>query len=168
MKKFIVLLFALVCLAGAKEISAQQKFGHVNFTELSTLIPGYDAAQASFEKYFTELQGQLEAMHKEYEAKMTEYQANVGSMTQLIKAAKEREIGDLEMRITEFNNSATQDLQTKQTELFNPIFETAKKAIEEVAKENGYTYIFNQTEGVMLYANPSEDVMPLVKKKLGI
>ncbi|MDR0364990.1 MAG: OmpH family outer membrane protein [Bacteroidales bacterium] len=167
MKKIIVVLFALVCFAGAKNLSAQ-KFGHINFAELSTLIPGYDAAQAAFEQYYAELQKQLEAMHKEYEAKMSEYTTNVNSMTQLIKSAKEREIADLEMRITEFSNSATQDLNAKQAELLNPIFEKAKKAIEDVAKENGYTYIFNNTEGIMLYANPSDDVMDLVKKKLGI
>jgi hypothetical protein len=37
-----------------------------------------------------------------------------------------------------------------------------------VAKENKYTYILNSIEDVVLYSEPSDDIMPLVKKKLGI
>jgi outer membrane protein len=37
-----------------------------------------------------------------------------------------------------------------------------------VAKENGYTYVFNSAEGLILVAPPSDDILPLVKKKLGI
>ena len=59
-------------------------------------------------------------------------------------------------------------MAAKEQELLEPILSKARKAIEEVAKEGKYTYIFDKTGGTILYANESEDVLPLVKKKLGL
>ena len=44
----------------------------------------------------------------------------------------------------------------------------AKKAIEDVAKENNYNYVFDSGVGVLLYQRDSDDIMPMVKKKLGL
>lgn len=68
----------------------------------------------------------------------------------------------------EFNTQAQTDLRNKEEELTAPIIARARKAVEDVAKESGYTYIFNSTDGLLLYATPSDDILPLVKKKLGI
>jgi len=57
----------------------------------------------------------------------------------------------------------------KESQLLQPIIEKADKAIKEVGKENGYTYIFDLSRGSVVYfSEVSEDVLPLVKKKLGI
>jgi hypothetical protein len=37
-----------------------------------------------------------------------------------------------------------------------------------VAKENKYTYIINSIEDIVLYSEPADDILSLVKKKLGI
>jgi Skp family chaperone for outer membrane proteins len=37
-----------------------------------------------------------------------------------------------------------------------------------VAKEKGYDYILDTGLGMVLYASDSEDILPLVKKKLGL
>jgi outer membrane protein len=59
-------------------------------------------------------------------------------------------------------------LSAKDAELSEPLITKAKKAVEDVAKEHGYTYIFNSSDGLVLYAIPSDDVMELVLKKLGV
>ena len=50
--------------------------------------------------------------------------------------------------------------------------ETAKNAqdaINAVAKEKGYSYIFDSTPGgTLIFAQESDDILPLVKAKLGI
>ena len=89
-------------------------------------------------------------------------------MSNIIKQTKEREIQDLQTRIETFNQQAQQDLADKENELTAPVIEKAKKAVEAVAKENGYTYIFNSSQGMLLYADPGDDITTLVKKKLGI
>jgi len=38
--------------------------------------------------------------------------------------------------------------------------------VQAVAKENGYTYVL--TKEALLVSPPAEDILPLVKKKLGL
>jgi outer membrane protein len=63
-------------------------------------------------------------------------------------------------------------MQKKQSDLVNPIFIKVGKAIEEVALENGYSYIINpQMIGggdVLLFTDERYNVSNLVLKKLGI
>jgi len=89
-------------------------------------------------------------------------------MSSIIKQTKEKEILDLQRRIQEFQQTAQEDLQNKENELTAPIIEKARNAVRDVAKENGYTFIFNSTEGLLLYTEPADDIMALVKKKLGL
>jgi len=166
MKRIIIVLFALFCIVGVKEINAQ-KFGHVNFAELYRQVPGHDAAQAEYEKYVMDIKQQIDAMEAELQQKYTEYTMNSASMTALIKTAKERELQDLQARYEEFRSSIEADLRTKDAELSEPLITKAKQAVEDVAKEHGYTYIFNSSDGLVLYAIPSDDVINLVLKKLG-
>ena len=71
-------------------------------------------------------------------------------------------------RLEENRQNAEKRLEARQEELLKPIVDRAKKAIEEVGKENGYTYIFDAGVGAVLYSQDSDDIMPLVKKKLGL
>ncbi len=60
-------------------------------------------------------------------------------------------------------------MQRKQAEVMQPIIEKAQNAIKEVAKANGFTYVYDIASGVLLYfSDDSEDILPLVKQKLGI
>lgn len=165
--KFLaVMVFVTVTMAASAQ--TQQKFGHVNFGRLYSQIPGQDSIVRIYETYARGLQNQLATMQAELESKFMEYQANQATWSNIIRQTKEREIQDIQNRMEEFNQQAQQDLVDKEDELTRPLIEKARKAIEDVAKENGYTYIFNSTDGLLLYATPSDDVMPLVKKKLGI
>lgn len=89
-------------------------------------------------------------------------------MSDLIKQTKEKELQDLQKRIQDFQQQAQSDLQKKNDELSKPIYEKANKAIAAVAKENGYKYILDSSVGTVLYSEPSDDVITLVMKKLGI
>ena len=54
-------------------------------------------------------------------------------------------------------------------EMLKPIVARAQTAIDEVAKENGYVMVFDTSIfGAIMYAKDTEDIMPLVKAKLGI
>ena len=56
----------------------------------------------------------------------------------------------------------------KEQDLFKPISDRALKAIEDVAKEKGYQYVFDKARGGLLYAGDTDDVLPFVKTKLGL
>jgi outer membrane protein len=89
-------------------------------------------------------------------------------MTPIKLEDKVKALKDLENRIKAYEQQAETYLQEKQEELLKPILDKAKKAIEEVAKENGYNYVFDSGYGLLLYSDESDDILSLVKKKLGI
>jgi outer membrane protein len=131
-------------------------------------MPGVDSVKIKLQKYQQSLSDQMDAMGAEFENKYLDYQSKSAGMSDLIKQTKEKELSDLQGRIDAFKAKAQQDFQAKQAELLQPIINKAKDALKEVAKENKYTYIINSIEDIMLYAEPTDDIMPLVKKKLGI
>jgi outer membrane protein len=89
-------------------------------------------------------------------------------MSDIIKQTKERELADLETRITEFQQNAEADFGNMQAKLYDPLITKARSAIADVASENGYTYILDVSMGVVLYFEAGDDVLPLVKAKLGL
>ena len=97
---------------------------------------------------------------------MQEYQANEATYSDLVKQDKVAEITGLEQRIQTFQQNAQQSLQAKEQELLEPILSKARKAIEDVATEGGFTYIFDKSQGTILYAKDSENILGLVKNKL--
>jgi outer membrane protein len=107
-------------------------------------------------------------MTSEYEKKLTEYQTNAQVMAAPVRESKEEELGSLEQRIRDFQVKAQQSIQTKEQELMQPMLEKANTAIEAVAKENEYSYILDTSAGVVLYFPETDDILPLVKTKLGI
>ena len=144
------------------------KIGHINSNELLEKMPGRDSAKVKLEKYAKDVQDQYKAMQGELEAKYTEYQSKEKDMTDLIKKTKMAELKDLQDRMDNFQKSAQEDMQKKENELLKPMIDRAKKAIEEVAKENGYTYVFDTASGIVLYADQGDDLLLIVKKKLNL
>lgn len=157
----VVKIFVVVALvvAGSFHANAQTKakFGHLNFAELYSMMPGQDTVKTQYESYARDIQTQFSAMQNEYESKLTDYQSNAATMSDIIRETKEKEIIDLQTRIENFQYSAQEKLANKEAQLTAPIIEKAKEAVEAVAKENGYTYILNSTEGLLLYAEPSQE-----------
>lgn len=161
----LVLLFALPISLMAQDA----KLGHINSQEILTIMP----ERATIEKTISDLQSQWESelvkMREEYNSKIKEYQEKQATMPESIKQARQSEIVEIEQRITTFNQTASADLQKKQQELFTPVIEKVKKAITEVGTENNYLYIFDLSTQSIIYQSPkSNDVTPLVKKKLGL
>ena len=59
-------------------------------------------------------------------------------------------------------------MNEKRQELLAPILRRVDDAIREVGKENGFQFIFDESIGAILFDGNAEDVMPLVKAKLGL
>lgn len=165
-KLIIAFAFLALGIAGA---NAQQKFAYIEFQDLMTQMPEYKKANADMESYGKTLQDQLKSMNEELEKKYSDYQKNQTKMVDAIKELKEKDLRDMQSRIQEFQETAQESVRKKESELLKPIVEKAKTAISQVAKENGYGYVFDSSQGSpLLYKPEGDNLMPLVKKKLGI
>ena len=167
-KGFIVVLIALLAFGGSAMAQKNIKLGHINSNDLMQIMPGRDTATALLQKEVEDLQAELDAMKKEYETRVSDYMAKKDQLSELIRKTKESDIQAMGARIEEFQSNASKLLEERQEELLKPIIDRAKAAIEEVGKENGYTYILDTGVGAVLYSQDSDDIMPLVKKKLGL
>lgn len=168
MKKILLLLFVFTCFSFLQVDAQKSKFGHIDSNELMEIMPGKDTAQAKLQAYATMLQKQLESMSSEFETKYSEYMANEKDMPELMRNTKMEELQELQKRIENFQQKAQEDLVKKEQELLTPIIDRAKELIAEVAKEKGYTYVFDTGQGGILYFEETDDILPDVKKKLGI
>ncbi len=167
-KKGLLLLGLTILISGMSFGQGNLKIGYIDSNEILSLMPETDSLQKELKAYADNLQKQLADMMQEYQTKAQDYQNNMATMSDLIRQTKEKEIGDLQKRIQQFQNSADQDLQKKQNDLFNPVIKKVKDAIRAVGAENHYNYILDIAQGVVLYYDNGESVLPLVKKKLGI
>jgi outer membrane protein len=170
MKKMFKVLFlgiALFVMSGVAQ--AQVKIAHVNTAEILDAMPDKAKAEKDLEKYYGELQSQLETMAKEYQAKMQDYEANQATMSNLVKQSKEKEIIDIQNRIQQFQANAEGEFEKKRAELLSPILEKIQNAINSVGKEKGYTYVLDLATGAAVFVgDDAVDATKDVKGKLGI
>lgn len=158
---------ALFVMSGMAQ--AQVKIAHVNTAEILEAMPERAKAEKSMETYYNELQSQLQTMATEYQNKMQDYEANVATMSNLVKQSKEKEIIDLQTRIQQFQANAEQEFEAKRTELLKPILDKIQNAINTVGKEKGYTYVLDLATGAAVYVGTDAiDATPDVKAKLGV
>lgn len=166
MKKiFIVAVAALVSLS----VSAQNlKFAHVNFTELVQLMPEADEARAAISASTKEAEETYQSMMEEFQNKYSQYQQKASTWTAAIKDSKEKELSEIQNRIQEFQQNIQQELQQQQAQLMAPIQEKAMQAVEKLAKEGGYIYVFERSQLLFINESQSTDLTPQARKALNI
>ena len=169
MKKLVKLFFAVVLTVGVSMgVNAQSlKIGHVDSGAIMEIMPERTKIEQDIQAYAAELQAELQAMYAEYQNKLQDYQANQATLSNLIRQSKEKEIVDLETRISEFQASADMAMQNKQLELLNPLIEKVQNAVNAVGKEKGFTYIFDKAAGAVVFIGDNAvDITADVKAKL--
>lgn len=166
-KSFLAALFVFF-LTGFATHAQTLKFGHIDSGGLIQLMPATKQADSTLRKYGESLDIQLRAMTAEYQTKLQHYQTKADSLPDAIRATKEKELTDLGQRIQDFQQTAQESIQKKKEELYSPILKRAEDAIKQIAKEKGYSYIFDTSLGSIIYAQESDDIMALVKVKLGL
>ncbi|MBN1186896.1 MAG: OmpH family outer membrane protein [Bacteroidales bacterium] len=164
-----LLLVALVVTLTNSYAQKSPKLGHINSQELLAAMPETDSAQAKIQRIAKEFEDQLEIMQVEFNNKYQKYLQEQKNYTDLVRKAKENELQDLQQRIQEFQYTAQEEIENQRNELFQPIIDKAQKAVKDVARENGFTYVFDTGTGAVVYwAEDSEDLMAKVKAKLGV
>ena len=174
MKKFLKLTLAVVLMMSAGTVYAQ-KFGRVDLAAVVINMAEFKEAQANLEAYGRDLQDQLEQIQVEFNTKYAEYEKNVGTYTDAVRQLKESELTQLQQRFTDFQQLAQQDMQRKEAEIMNPIYEKANEAVKKVATAGGYMAIFSTAgdqpgSAGLAYFDAAEltDITAQVKAELGI
>ncbi len=148
-----------------------QKYGHLNLGNAVAMMPETKAADAELAAYQTQLIAKGEAMAKKFQENYAKYvqDAQSGTFPPVQLRQRESELQKERDAILDYDEEIQELVQTKREELLKPIFDKVQNAIKELAKEHGYSMVFDSSVfNTMLFAQEQDDLMPLLKAKLGI
>jgi outer membrane protein len=168
----LVLFAVLGCVTFVSHAqTASTKVGYADVDYIFSQMPESKQIDSELKSLQTQLKNQIDTKYQEFQKKVADYQANLNTMIDAVRVNTERELQQMQQNIEKLQQDAQTNVQTKQTQLMEPVFKKVGKAIEDVAKENGYTFILSQQIGgldVILYGDEKMDVSDLVLKKLGV
>jgi outer membrane protein len=170
MRKLVLLaVFGLGTLLS--QAQTQTKIGYADVNYIIGQLPEAKQIDTELKSTETQLKNQIDTKYQEYQKKLADYQANINTMLEAVRANTERELIQMQQNIEKLQADAQTTIQAKQNQLMEPVFKKVGKGIEDVAKENAFTFILNQQIGgfdVILYGDDNMDISDLVLKKLGV
>jgi len=168
MKRIALLCTLTVILVSVATVShAQAKMACISFNDLLTSMPEYKRADTSLARFRDTLEQQFEAMKTEYTEQAGRLSGpDTAKYTPPQLRIKREALSELLARIQGFETDAGQLFNQRRSALLLPIQRKAEDAIQQVSKDNGYAFVFEK-DNLHVYP-PSADILPLVKKKLGL
>ncbi|MBP7273862.1 MAG: OmpH family outer membrane protein [Saprospiraceae bacterium] len=164
----ILVLFALFLVNTTT--SYAQKYGHINSGNLLEMMPEVQQANDSLMALQKSLLSAGEQMVKAFEVKYRALEAdvNAGNISQIDRQKREDDLRKEQETIQQYETEMQSKLNMKREALLSPLLNKMKDAIQTVAKEGGYNMIFDESVGVLLFANQADDITAAVKTKLNI
>jgi outer membrane protein len=166
MNRIITLAFLILL---GLQLTAQ-KYGYVNSSQLLINLPDVKTADSQLEAYQKQLIAKGEQMVKSFETEYKAYLAKVdsGELSQIDMQQREGKLAQDQQAIQAFEVQVQNDIAAKKQELYQPILARVQKVVDAYGKEEGYTMIFDASIGGILFADTADDLMPVLKTKLGI
>ncbi len=170
MQNLLIVLIAIVLVAGVS-FGQQMKIGYVNSAKILQEYPEAQEAQKKLDNMGKVWQAELEKMSKDLQKQYEDYQKQQGMMPEQKKLARQQELVELEQK---FNQYRTQkfgndgELADETEKLLQPIKDKVLKVIQQVAKDEKISFIFDRNETIMvlLYGDPAFDYTYKVLDKL--
>lgn len=165
---FIALALSLGTIASTQAQDSDSQVAHIASQKLIEMMPGYKSAMTELEQLQNTYSASVEDMMKEASDLTKKYQAEAATKTDAENQSRALELQETKSKIIEFQQNASKQLRKKEQELLKPVFEKARAAIQKVAREKGYEYVLDSTTGTGVILADGYDLMPAVKKELGI
>ncbi len=169
MKQFRTLFIAVALMIGATAFTnAQSKVAHIASQELVETMPAYKEAMGQLEKLQKTYDAEIRDMMTEAQKTMQRYESEAATKTEEENSKRAQELQGTQRRIQEHGQKAQQDLQKKELDLLKPVYEKARVAIQKVARAKGYDYVLDSSNGAGVIMADGFNLMPDVKKDLGM
>ena len=137
---------------------AELKLGYIDSEILKERLPEFKEAQRKLDQ----LRQDFEREAQDREAKLLKLQEDFRKQELLMSEARKMEMQtEFEEKVrllkefTEMKFGPEGELMKKNVELSSPIFEKINLALQEMAKQDGYDFIFDvASNGAIVYADP--------------
>jgi outer membrane protein len=166
MNKSTLLTFCLSILMAT--VGFSQKFGYCNSSALLANIPEVKQADSELKSFQTQLQKKGQEMVKALQDKAGELKRKEeqGTISPKDLADQNAKLEKDQEDISKYEQEVYNKLAEKRDALFSPILERVNKAMADVAKDQGFIFVFDTNSNVLLYAHESLDVTAQVKAKM--
>ena len=166
MKKFFLLFILFICVAGFSSEIQAQKIGYISADEIIQLMPEAATVQTNLDEFRNSLYQNAEEKQVALNEAVQKFYKDSATMSASLKEVKRTELQKQVQDLSGEEQKIQNQFELKRQELSLPIQKKLQGAIEEVAKENGYTYVLPRE--ALIVMPPGSDIGPLVKKKLGL
>lgn len=173
----LVLHSTVLCCLGMTVLSGlsqaqDQKIGYVNTDQILQKMSEYEGIQKELSTLSSEWNSQLQKMEEEIEQLKNDYEAKEILYTEELKKQKEQEIQNkVEARQQYFDEKFGSEGEyfQKQKELLEPVQRKVFKAINKVAEEQNFDFIFDRAQDSnMLFGGQEWNLNEEVLQELGI
>ena len=166
MKQILSLGLVMIALVAFNPfLNAQNKTGYVSIDEVVQLMPDYKKATAEMAQFDSALQINYGETLKELNRQDSLFKVDSVKMTMATKTAKKEQMKKLLVELQGYEQNYQQQMQQKQEELMAPVAQKANQLIADVAKANGYGYVFRKE--ALVVSPEAVDILPLIIKNLG-
>ncbi len=167
MKKFVTLsLFALGIFATAGTLHAQNKIGYVSADEIISLMPEAAKVDSQLNLYQQALYQAANEKKAAFDEAVAKFYKDSASMSSAVKEVTRTGLQKQVQELSGAEQTIQQQFEQERQKQALPLQRKLQQAIQDVAKENGYTYVLPRE--ALLVMPPGDDIGSMVKRKLGI
>lgn len=166
MNKIKLFVVALMVVAGFS--ASAQKTGYISLDQVVYLMPEVRKIDSTLQRFQADsLNPQFAYLVSEYNRKDSLANGKDSLKTAApVRAQMRQELEQMAYQIQNWQGIVQNEMQAKQNELLQPIYAKVMNALNAVAKESGYSYVYNME--ALLVAPPADNLLPLVAKKLNL
>ena len=170
MKKLGLILFVIFIIVTSANLYSQPKIGYVDSDTIMKQLPEAQDAQKKLDAIIKDWQEELSKMERDWKTKYDDYDKRKLILSDQKRAEIEKELVTLENQTSKYRQDkfgVKGELFQKQEELMKPVQNRIFTAIQDVAKEDDYDFIFDRSGDIIfLYAKEEYDVTQRVIDKL--
>jgi outer membrane protein len=134
----------LITIAGTAQAQAAPiKIAYVNSEALMAAAPGRSTAEATLQKELAAFQKQQQTWSDSLNKQIENFQKAMPALTEAKKTSEQQRLQKLNQELTNLNTLGEQKMQMRQNEVFAPLMEVVRAAIDEIRTEGGYAMIFD-------------------------
>lgn len=167
---FVLILACIFYLLIVTDLSAQTKVGYIDSKRIIESMQESVDAKQRLENLVGQWQAELKTLQDSLKSMKDDYDKKKLILTEQLRQQKETEIKEMEttvgnFRVQKFGEGG--EYFTKQTEFMKPVYDRIFKAIETVAKEGNYDYVFDRSADILLlYVNETHDLTAKVSRAM--
>lgn len=167
MKHLLTTLSLLLTFAFASAQNTHVKLAHYDEAEVIKMMKETETAERTLKSLSDQYEAEMVKMEGEYTRKAAEYQKEQSTWDETIKRVRMEEIHTIKLKMQNYYDMASKTLADKRNELYAPVYKKIEQAVAEVAKEQGFLYVWD-VKNLKYHSPQAVDITGMIKRKLGI